>query len=368
MAWVKIDDHFDEHPKIAQAGPLAVAVWLAGLAYCNRNLTDGFIPWSKAQGLVSWQFLGAESDDPRGRKRYTVALTCGHVGEDVETPFVVDCLLDAGLWEEVDGGYLVHDYLDYQPSKEQVLAERHATKDRVSRWRERNGVTSSVTSSVSNTAPVPVPVPVPVPDTLEPEPTVQGARARDAASAAAPKEPPSPSKQSVPLKKPAAEQPTPEGYALLGEICEVTNSAPRGDQRRRDALHADELLRRCGGDATEAVAYVQFRLNRGDSPQLQFAAKDYAPGWRKKAATDRAGPRGGNGQMSDAGQQEVLDKLLEDIERGSSGDDQDAQGAADFWPEQRAENQRQTEGGRARVLEARNGLPVRMVRPTGVND
>ena len=72
MAWVKIDDHFDEHPKIAQAGPLAVAVWLAGLAYCNRNLTDGFIPWSKAQGLVSWQFLGAESDDPRGRKRYTV--------------------------------------------------------------------------------------------------------------------------------------------------------------------------------------------------------------------------------------------------------------------------------------------------------
>jgi hypothetical protein len=122
--------------------------------------------------------------------------------------------------------------------------------------------------------------------------TYEGARARDAADAAAPPKPPVPLKPSAPPKKPAAEQATPEGYALLADICEVTNAAPRGDQRRRDALHADELLRRCGGDATEAVAYVQFRLNRGDSPQLQFAAKDYAPGWRKKAELARASPNG----------------------------------------------------------------------------
>jgi hypothetical protein len=292
MAWVKIDDHFDEHPKIAQAGPLAVAVWLAGLAYCNRNLTDGFIPWSKAQGLISWQFLGAESDDPRGRKRYTVALTCGHVGEDVDTAFVIERLLDAGLWQEIDGGYTVHDYLDYQPSKEQVLAERAGARERMQQRRSTN-----VRPNFSRTSPevsekFKAPVPVPVPDTLEPEPTVQGARARDAADAAAPPKPPVPLKPSAPPKKPAAEQATPEGYALLADICEVTNAAPRGDQRRRDALHADELLRRCGGDATEAVAYVQFRLNRGDSPQLQFAAKDYAPGWRKKAELARASPNG----------------------------------------------------------------------------
>lgn len=124
------------------------------------------------------------------------------------------------------------------------------------------------------------------------EEELKGARAPDAARAAAPPKPPSPSKPSAPPKKPAAEQATPEGYALLSDICEVTNSAPRGDQRRRDALHADELLRRCGGDAAEAVAYVQFRLSRGDSPQLAFAAKDYAPGWRKKAEMARASPVG----------------------------------------------------------------------------
>lgn len=119
-----------------------------------------------------------------------------------------------------------------------------------------------------------------------------GARARDAASAAAPTSPPPPPKQPEPPRKPATLQPTPEGFALLSDICEVTNAAPRGDQRRRDALHADELLRRCGGDAAEAVAYIQFRLNRGDSPQLQFAARDYAPGWRKKIDTVRASPNG----------------------------------------------------------------------------
>lgn len=127
---------------------------------------------------------------------------------------------------------------------------------------------------------------------LEAETELKGARAPDAASAAAPPKPPSPLKPSVPPKKPAAEQPTPEGFSLLTAICELTNAEPRGDLKRREALHADELLRRCGGDATEAVAYVQFRLNRGDSPQLQFAARDYAPGWRKKAAMARASPNG----------------------------------------------------------------------------
>jgi hypothetical protein len=28
-----------------QVSPTVWGVWLAGLAYANRNLTDGFIPW-----------------------------------------------------------------------------------------------------------------------------------------------------------------------------------------------------------------------------------------------------------------------------------------------------------------------------------
>ena len=28
MPWIKVDDHFDEHPKIAKCGPLGIAMWL----------------------------------------------------------------------------------------------------------------------------------------------------------------------------------------------------------------------------------------------------------------------------------------------------------------------------------------------------
>lgn len=140
MAWVKLDDQFSEHPKIMQAGPLAAWLYVCGLTYVARQLTDGFIPESKVRSLAdisNWRQLA-------------------------------DRLVKIGLWEKVDDGFQVHDYLDYNPSRQQVLANREATKQRVSNWRSNhvgNGVTSDVTDTVrngvSNTVPVPVPGPVP---------------------------------------------------------------------------------------------------------------------------------------------------------------------------------------------------------------
>jgi hypothetical protein len=124
MPWIRIDDHYDEHPKFARAGPLGVVMWLAGLAYCNRNLTDGFIPWSVARSLVSWEFLRPAQDDATRELIWTVALGTGMHGEDVACPLVIDLLVDAGLWDEVDGGYRVHDYADFQPTRASVIAER----------------------------------------------------------------------------------------------------------------------------------------------------------------------------------------------------------------------------------------------------
>jgi len=124
MPWVRIDDHFDEHPKFARAGPLGIAMWVAGLAYCNRNLTDGFIPWAVARRLLNWEFLGPELDDPRGRTIHKISISSGMRGEDVTCSYVVDLLIDAGLWEERGDGYQVHDYGDYQPSKEETIGQR----------------------------------------------------------------------------------------------------------------------------------------------------------------------------------------------------------------------------------------------------
>jgi hypothetical protein len=44
MPWVRLDEHFGEHPKVLAAGPLAGWLYVMGLGYCNRNLTDGLIP------------------------------------------------------------------------------------------------------------------------------------------------------------------------------------------------------------------------------------------------------------------------------------------------------------------------------------
>lgn len=123
MGWIRVDDRYKDHPKHAEAGPLGQALWLAGLAYCNANLTDGFIPWSTARSLLSWEFL-APPDGTGRRPVYTIGSGSGMSGEDVNSEFVIRLLLHAGLWEQRDGGYYVHDYPDYQPLKRDVLALR----------------------------------------------------------------------------------------------------------------------------------------------------------------------------------------------------------------------------------------------------
>lgn len=143
MAWVRVDDHFNEHPKHAKAGPLSCCLWLAGLAYCNRNLTDGFIPWSVAQTLVSWEYLSPPDDEGR-HKRVTVSVTCGMSGGDIIADDVIAQLVWSGLWEEVDGGYQVHDYDDYQPSKKYVLRSRKQASSRKRMSRERHAVTPKI--------------------------------------------------------------------------------------------------------------------------------------------------------------------------------------------------------------------------------
>ena len=187
MTWVRIDDQFDEHPKHQQAGPLAWALWAAGLAYCNRNLTDGFIPTSKAQTLVNWKFTEPPRED--GRQRVvSVGITSGFSGDDVTNDYVINLLISAGLWAHCDGGYKIHDYKDYQPSRKKVLEERRQIAERVSRFKQRKGnahsnaVTNAVSGAdgngisngVNNAKVTPAPVPVPVPSSestkvLEPD-------------------------------------------------------------------------------------------------------------------------------------------------------------------------------------------------------
>lgn len=97
--WIKIDDSYFTHRKIVQLTGPAILMDLTGIAYCARELTDGFV----ADGAVLLVSALAKVSDP-----------ATHVEE----------LARVVRWERGDGGWWIHDYLDYQPSKEQVLELR----------------------------------------------------------------------------------------------------------------------------------------------------------------------------------------------------------------------------------------------------
>jgi hypothetical protein len=173
MPWVRVDDHFNEHPKMAAVGPVGWGVWLAGLAYCNRNLTDGFIPYSVAEGIGgSWHIYEPIEDEQeigngvravRQRSRvWSIDIGSGMHGEGITSQWVADQLVRVGLWQEVDGGYLIHDYGDYQPTKAQVLAEREV-KAAAGR---AGGIAAAVARAKANAVAKPKPVPVPKPGSV----------------------------------------------------------------------------------------------------------------------------------------------------------------------------------------------------------
>lgn len=107
MTWVRLDDSFPEHPKVSDLSDGAFRVHIVGLCYSGRLLTNGYIPRSIAR------FYSGSA---------------------------VKELLKAGLWKTVEtagGGYLIHDYLDWNPSREQVLHRRRAEAERKSTTRVR---------------------------------------------------------------------------------------------------------------------------------------------------------------------------------------------------------------------------------------
>lgn len=101
MGWVRIDDGFADHPKMIEAGAEGIALQIAALCYSNRHQTDGKVPRKRVKSLIEIKQISR----------------------------VIARLLELGIWEEVDGDYIIHDYLEYQPSR----AEMDAARDKKAR-------------------------------------------------------------------------------------------------------------------------------------------------------------------------------------------------------------------------------------------
>ncbi len=123
MPWVKFDDQFTAHRKVCGLTDAEFRLHVEAIFWCARNLTDGLVADSELE-LVT-------------RLRQARKHAAG--------------LVVRGVWVATDGGWRIHDYLEYQPPKERVIADRQAQAERQRKWRERrNGVTDTVTNDVTN--------------------------------------------------------------------------------------------------------------------------------------------------------------------------------------------------------------------------
>jgi hypothetical protein len=142
MAWVRLDDTFPEHPKIDAAGGDAAWLHVCALSYCNRNETDGYVP----------------------RERITKL-------SDRKQPYRLAARLVAvGLWDVAVDGWQIHDYLDFQPSKAKLQAERDAAKERMREARRSRNVRPNVTRSSGEVRLTPT-RPDPTPSSIQSLPT-----------------------------------------------------------------------------------------------------------------------------------------------------------------------------------------------------
>jgi hypothetical protein len=144
MAWVRIDDQFADHPKIKSVGAVGMAIQIASICYCNRYLTDGFISWSAADALIATTLAPvtglvadpATTGDEENAARtptpnviYELGFTSGMSGIDANEWHWPSIMVNANLWELSEDGYIIHDYLEYNPTKEEVLSVRNQRKE-----------------------------------------------------------------------------------------------------------------------------------------------------------------------------------------------------------------------------------------------
>lgn len=108
-SWVRLDDSFSEHPKVVQAGDRAAWLFVCGLLYASRTLSNGFVPASQVSRLCSLR----------------------------DTQALAKRLVSVGLWVEVEDGYVIHDYLEHQRSAAQVKEERRKSAERVKKHRAK---------------------------------------------------------------------------------------------------------------------------------------------------------------------------------------------------------------------------------------
>lgn len=117
MTWSRFDDAAPKHPKAIAAGNDAWALWAGAVMYCNRYLTDGFVPTAALATECLPEPITAAKARKLAQRLVDAKLRVG----------------GPGLFVVVDGGFMVHDFLEWNPCKVDVESKRKADRDRKKR-------------------------------------------------------------------------------------------------------------------------------------------------------------------------------------------------------------------------------------------
>lgn len=124
MAWARYESGFRTHPKIHRVEPAlrpaAIALHLVATCYSAELLTDGFVPQDVLPAIA---------------REAGIDLECHGV---TVSETVVESMLRNGLLDRRKNGYAVHDYLEYNPSKRDVLKRRKGEAQRQADKRKKS--------------------------------------------------------------------------------------------------------------------------------------------------------------------------------------------------------------------------------------
>lgn len=109
MTWFRADDSFGDHPKVKRIPradrAAAIGLWTLAGTWSARHLQNGKVPDYMIEELAGSDHLAK-------------------------------ILVDVELWHITEGGYVFHNWEQWQPTREAVEARRQSEADRKARWRQ----------------------------------------------------------------------------------------------------------------------------------------------------------------------------------------------------------------------------------------
>lgn len=119
MPWVRFDDQYPIHRKVAGLSDTAFRLHSAAIFWCVRNGTDGFVPEEDLDQVCA-----------QVRTPARFAAECVRRNAWHDAAYACDSENCPGPREEA--GWVIHDYLEYQPTKDENAVAKKVVQEKKS--------------------------------------------------------------------------------------------------------------------------------------------------------------------------------------------------------------------------------------------